>query len=338
MNCPASGAPPVTSTPITFINRKTAIPGWVNTIHEDHPRSYAYRKGEHLVSLYGRAHGSFTISSGLTVSQKADTELYAWSDQVFGATEIVGMTSTVGHAVAGVWRPGLLFQNHINHALGVTDSERLSADQALGLLIEKLYDLFLYIEPTQTGLAAYGHKTRELLILAATEAENAWRRYAAQGGILAQGGRYTTNDYVRLKAPLFLGEYRVHVKPFPTVGYVVPFGTWNTNAPTQSLPWYEAYNKTKHDRGAHFGEASLARCVEAVAACIVMFAVRFSPIALYEGRAITSSLFNQLFDLSLIDPDPRTFYVPDIDVSERRPDLFCGDGHLAPWVTDPLVL
>lgn len=114
-----------------------------------------------------------------------------------------------GHAVRGVWRPGLYFTNQVNEALGVTDTERLSAEQALQLLIERLYDLFLYIEPTTQGLQSFGHKSRELLILAVTEVENYWQRHARDAGLVGnRARRLNTRDYVKAKRRAVLGRLR----------------------------------------------------------------------------------------------------------------------------------
>jgi len=55
---------------ITFLNRKTTLPGWVPTVHEQEPRSYAYRDGDFCVSIYGKNIGLYVQSANLTVSQK----------------------------------------------------------------------------------------------------------------------------------------------------------------------------------------------------------------------------------------------------------------------------
>ncbi|MBK0022221.1 hypothetical protein IAE29_12890 [Ochrobactrum sp. S46] len=221
----------------------------------------------------------------------------------------------------------------------MTDTERLSAEQSLQLLIERLYDLFLFVEPTRQGLKSFSHKSRELLILAATEVENYWQRHARDAGLVGNRGRsLKTSDYVRLKDVLFLADYEVTLKPYSSVTPIRPFAAWSAQNPTQSIGWYDAYNKTKHDRELHFREASLQRCIEAVCAAIILFSVRFGPYSLVEGTSITSSHFKQLFSISLIDPDPTTFYIPNINVNERRDDLVCGDGEILPWATDQLVV
>lgn len=323
---------------ITFTNTTTTIPNW-SPLHIEHPRSYAYREGEYLVSLYGRGSHLFVISPGLTVSQKADAAPDIWALATFGAQDVTPMKRLPGQAVSGVWRPGLLSHEEINLALGVTASERLSAEQGLQLLLSKLYELFGYIEPTAHGLAAHSHRTRELLILAATEVENYWRYYASKAGLVPGAGHhYKTTDYVRLKDPLHLSEYEVVAKPYANLGSIRPFAGWTAVQPTQSLQWYDAYNKTKHDRENHFSEASLHRCIEAVVACLVLFAVRFSPYSLFNGAGVTASYFNQMFEMKLVNPDCTSFYVPRMTVANRVSQLVCDRSAAQQWTTIPLSL
>ncbi|CAN7288230.1 hypothetical protein [Devosia sp. LjRoot3] len=325
---------------ITFENLATTIPGWVPNIHQSQPLSYAYRSGNSFVSIYGANAGLFGISSGLTVSETTTTDdLNAWALRTFSGRNFRPMQRPHGHAVQGVWRPGLYYTAQVNQALGVTDADRLSAEQALHLLLERLYDLFLYVQPTAQGLLSFGHKSRELLILAATEVENYWQRHARDAGLTGNGARsLKTTDYVRLKEPLYLAEYEVTLTPFASVAPIRPFASWSAQSPTQSIPWYDAYNKTKHDRDSYFHDASVMRCIEAVCAAIILFCVRFGPFSLVEGTSITSSHFKQLFSIALATPDTTSFYTPCIDVTDRRPDLVCGDGVVLPWVTDTLTL
>lgn len=80
----------------------------------------------------------------------------------------------IGDTVENLWRPSLYYSNDIQIALNIDPYEQRSAEQALRVLVEKLDDILLYVEPSQSGLASYGHKSRELLILACTEVENLW--------------------------------------------------------------------------------------------------------------------------------------------------------------------
>jgi hypothetical protein len=322
---------------ITFINRKTQIPGWVNTLHINNPRGYAYKKDSFCISIYGRNHDIYTISPGLTASQESKLDITDWVNLNFDADNIENLNLKAGEVITGVWRPGLYYDNEIEQALNITTYQRMLGEQALYILLEKLNDLFLYIEPSITGLQSYSHKTRELLILSCTEVENSWCQYMIIAGG-SQTTRYTTKDYVKLLQPLYLAEYEVKIKPYQNLRSFKPFATWHDKAPTNSLSWYDAYNKTKHNRDSFFAEATLERCIESVAANIIMFCIKYGPYILFNGRGITSSHFNQFFSINLDNPDPKTFYVPNVKLSDRRKDFVCGSAEIEDWIRKPLVI
>jgi hypothetical protein len=183
----------------------------------------------------------------------------------------------------------------------------------------------LFIEPTAQNLSTHGHKERELLILACMEVENYWRHYMRRAGVNPPNGGFTTNHYIRLRQPLFLHELEVSLPRYPAVPAIRPFLGWsNAPSPTTTLPWYEAYQKTKHDRDTHFAEATLSNCVQAVAATILFFSTRFGPFHLLHARGSLSSLFNQLFSIQLCEPDSKSFYMPSIALGQNhRGDLIC---------------
>lgn len=309
---------------IVYKNTKTTLPGWANTIHEGQPLGYAYECPEHFVHLYGKDSGWWVISPGLTVTQKKVGTLEEWALNTFGAEDMRKMFGIPGRSIASVWRPGMLFADEIQQGLKYSDSEKHSFRQALRLLLERLDDLLLYIEPDVSGLVSYSHKTRELLLLACTELENSWKHYMALSGVTPQAQNYTTNDYVRLRKPLHLSDYEIRLRPFAALDPVKPFKDWDPARPTASIPWYDAYNKTKHDRTTHFSGATLRNCIDAVIANVVMYCVRFSPYSLFQGGGSVESISSQLLEFGLRDPDPRTFYVPRIEPkSDHRPDLIC---------------
>jgi hypothetical protein len=192
-------------------------------------------------------------------------------------------------------------------------------------LIERLDELFLYIEPDINGLNTYSHKTRELLILSCTEVENNWKQYMQLAGARPINNRdFTTKDYVQLSTLLYLSEFQVSLKPYTTIPSIRPFFGWDSNSPTQSLSWYNAYNKTKHDRNSHFSEAKLYHCIQSIAANLIMYCVRFSPFPLIQASNTLSSLINQLFVIELFDCSSKSFYIPHINLPDNsRDDLIC---------------
>jgi|GEM_PF-2191575 len=214
----------------------------------------------------------------------------------------------VGHVISHVWRPGLCLD--IKEALEINQGEKARAKKELKILIEKLHEILMYIEPDVNCLQAYGHKIRELLILACTECENSWTSYIRYSGITTE--RLSTNDYVKLNNKLFLSEYKVIFTNHPISKDLQPFASWNIQNPTTSLAWYDDYNKTKHNKDEFFNRATLENCLNAIAANIIMFCVRYSPYELIESNDICSNLINEYFSIELINPDLTSFYIPYI--------------------------
>lgn len=330
---------------ITYKNTKTTLPGWVNTVHIGNPRGYAYETDTHFVHFYGRDSGLYVISTGLTVIQKKSGTLNDWVVDTFGAKEIIQLNLEVGQSIEGVWRPALYFNTDTFQALNVTRTEMRLVEQALRLLINRLDELFLYIEPSTNGLQTYSHKTRELLILASTEVENSWKYYMNKVATSRpiNNRTFTTKDYVKLVDKLYLKEYEFTLKTYSTIPSIIPFENWNAINPTTSLNWYDSYNKTKHNRDDHFSDATLLNCIQAVVANLVMYCVRFSPFTLFDQSNTFSSLVNQHFEVKLRNATPENFYLHEIELpTDTRSDLFCYDsvkaGHTKPFVIKQLTI
>jgi len=214
------------------------------------PRGMAFETATHFIHFYGSDSDIWTIPMGaITVSEQKQGTLEDWVIKTFGAQHMEQSIVDIGHTVAGVWRPGITSYDDIRQGLGTTDAERHECLQSIRLLIERLDEIFLYVEPSPMALKTYGHKIREL-ILACTEVESTWSRYLRVAGATPVGKDFTTRDYVKLLSKLYLAEFEIKIKPYPTIAPIRPFDGWDLAKPTQSLSWYEAYNLTKHDRQA----------------------------------------------------------------------------------------
>lgn len=329
--------------PICYKNTKTTLPGWVEDIHIKNQIGYAYETETHFIHIYGRGDGLYTISPGLTVCQAKEGTLVNWATEVFGAADIRQVDNEVGHVIKGIWRPGLYYKNEIFQSLGCNEYEQRESEQALKILLEKLENLLLYIEPDENNLNTYGHKSRELLILACTEVENQWLKIYRNAFDENIQPRISTNEYVKLKEKAFLGEYQITYNNYKDMVAIAPFRNWNIEQPTQSLDWYNSYNKTKHDRTASFREAKLRHVLSAIAANIILHCVKFSPYGLYNNRTTLSGYINQTVTIELHECDITSCYVPAIKLPQNtRTDLFCYDsyklGHNQSWICEKFTL
>lgn len=302
------------------------------------PRGIAYETTTHYVHLAGVDNNVFTISSGLTVAErKFGITLQDWVTRRFGAQQIQTTTTQEGHVVGKVWRPGLYYASDVYQAMNVTVSEVKQSERSIVLLIRRLSEILDFIEPSGHGLQSFGHRMRELLILACTDAEDHWTKLLRAGGITKP--ILKTTDFVALRDPFHLGEFEVEMPGYTAVPAMRPFASWNDNRPTQSLPWYDAYNKVKHDKSGSLPLASLENTIKAVAANIVMFCAQFGPHMLYESAGTVGGHFNELFTVKLVNPDFRSFYAPVIDASKWPKTCWGESRNLSvPRTIDPLLL
>jgi hypothetical protein len=184
-------------------------------------------------------------------------------------------------------RPTHDLLKEIFHPQNQQHSELIETSRGqLVALREQLERIFRTIHPVPANYLAYGHDTRNLLILAATEVEAHWKGVLRANGVL--GG--STNDYVKLLPAMKLEEYTVRLPFYPWLPDVSPFAGWSSTAPTRTLSWYDAYNAVKHDRENEFQRAALSHTLEAVCGCAVMIFAQFG-FSGFRHRTEISSFF-----------------------------------------------
>ncbi len=157
------------------------------------------------------------------------------------------------------------------------------------------------VHPTEETFRTFGHDIRNVLILACTEAEAHWRGVLVANGVTKK--HCTTNDYVALRDAMKLDEYAVSFPNYPWLPALKPYEGWRSSgSPTDTLPWYTAYNAVKHNRENEFERATLLRAFEAVSACVIMLAAQFGlPMGLGKGSELQA-----FFHLSMIPMWPLT--------------------------------
>jgi hypothetical protein len=166
----------------------------------------------------------------------------------------------------------------------IDQGKRSQSFVMLRILLDKLAAVFQTIEPAKANRNTFGHLVRELLLVACMEVEPSWSAVLRENGY--PGSRFTTTDYVKLLEPMLLDSYRLSLSSYPDFPDFSPFDGWDSAASTQSLTWYDSYNKTKHDRETKLHCASLENAVHAVGAAAVMFYAQF-------GHEVQQSLGEQ---------------------------------------------
>jgi hypothetical protein len=144
--------------------------------------------------------------------------------------------------------------------------------RAFLLLLKDLQQLFDYIEPADRNLACYSYRTHALLLRACVEIEANCKAILKENGY-TKAGDMNMGDYKKIDTTHRLSSYQVKVPYWSgTKDTRSPFSAWSTG---DSLPWYEAYNTTKHDRHAEFEEATFEQVLDACCGVLVILSAQF---------------------------------------------------------------
>ena len=180
-----------------------------------------------------------------------------------------------------------------------------SARVQLTLLVRKLDLICQTVQPSDKTMDVYGHEIRNLLLLAATEAEMHWRGILKANG--SSAAKPSSRNFVKLMQPLKLCEYSVSFPNFPELPPFKPFVGWLKEDPTNSLEWYAAYHGVKHNREQEFMRGTLKLAFTAVSACISLLVAQFGECAL--GAELASS----------VTVSPPSWSIPDM-YFQKMPD------------------
>jgi hypothetical protein len=146
--------------------------------------------------------------------------------------------------------------------------------QAFRLLQKDFLNLFEYIEPVDAHLAVYSHRIYELQLRACTEFESLCKEVLGSKGLPAKN----ITDFAQLEVhyewytTLSQIEVGLHIW-IPQPIYCRPFETWAGSKRT-SPPWYQAYNRVKHNRRNRFADANLLNLVHAISGVFLILAPR----------------------------------------------------------------
>lgn len=169
--------------------------------------------------------------------------------------------------------------------------ERVISSGQLHALIVQLEQVCRVIHPKIDNFSAYGHDLRNILLVACTEVEAQCKSILRTNGRKENEARSMT-DYFLLNAAMKLDEYVVSLSYCPWLEPLKPFQGWLSDKPSQSLPWYNAYNQVKHDREAYFSQATLGNALSAVTACFVMLCAQYGRHFALSGEAGERAFFN----------------------------------------------
>ncbi len=280
---------------------------------------YFARRGNSLIIAYlnEKQQEVFLFISGCTYSPFLRDKLFLSNEisiekvlNEFFEYKIVEKNKLeIGIKYKHIWKPFL--QDDLNTELDFTVPELYRSRRDLGILIQKLQDVLLYVEPSKEGLQAYSHKMRELLFLACSDLESIFKKYNFKKN-------ERMSDYIEILQYVDLTKYKISLVGYDNPYKCCPFEHWNKESPSQSLPWYYAYNEIKHNREQNFQLATLENCINAIAANLIMFAVRYSAKFLYYDSDAFTNIIRSSLDIRI--EYSQDFYIPVLECKQATPE------------------
>ncbi|HUU27211.1 MAG TPA: hypothetical protein VM123_05325 [archaeon] len=145
--------------------------------------------------------------------------------------------------------------------------------RAFLLLLKDLRELFDYVEPADKNLNCYSYRIHALLLRACVEVEANCKAILKENGYIKDSDKMNMGDYKKINETHRLSSYKVKIPNWSGSSSVrEPFSEWDSDA---SLPWYNAYNSTKHDRHKEFEKATFEHLLDASCGLLVLLSAQF---------------------------------------------------------------
>lgn len=140
-------------------------------------------------------------------------------------------------------------------------------------LQKEMEELFLYVAPADKNLKTYSYHIHELLIRICIEIEANFKAIFAENHYSKPEKDFTIKDFWKINASHRLSDYKVIMPTWEGKDNVFePFAGWKTST---NLPWYRAYNRSKHNRDKCFKEANLKNLMDAFCGLFVVLTAQF---------------------------------------------------------------
>jgi hypothetical protein len=151
--------------------------------------------------------------------------------------------------------------------------------RAFLLIQEDLLKIFRYVDPNDLNDQTISLKIHELLVRTCIEVEANFTAILSENIYTVHPNKFNmAKDYCLIEQSHHLSKYQVKLPVWTgTKNVITPFKDWTNVSPTNWTPltWYNAYNKSKHDRHLHFDKASFRNLIDAVAGLLVLLSSQF---------------------------------------------------------------
>jgi hypothetical protein len=150
--------------------------------------------------------------------------------------------------------------------------------RAFLLIQEDLLKLFEYVEPCDENSETISLRIQELLTRVCIEIEANFTAILKDNIYSTSKNYNLKDDYSLIEYTHKLSSYRVKFPVWKGDNHTyIPFENWETkpNKNWHTLNWYQAYNKSKHDRHSHFDKATFNTLLNAVSGLVVILSSQF---------------------------------------------------------------
>ena len=145
--------------------------------------------------------------------------------------------------------------------------------RAFMMIQNDLQRLFEFIEPSDQNLSTYSYRIHELFMRTCIEVEANFKAILRENIYTPSENKWTIRDYKKVDKTHHLSAYKIYVPIWDGNKSVFePFKEW---IDSDSLSWYHAHNKSKHDRKNKFKEANLENLLKSVAGLLVLLSSQF---------------------------------------------------------------
>jgi hypothetical protein len=153
--------------------------------------------------------------------------------------------------------------------------------RAFKLMQSDLMRVFEYIEPADENLATYSYRIHELFMRTCIELEANFKAILKENifnpkdkhRAVRPENLWNIRDYKKINTTHHLSSYKVHVPIWcGNKSIYEPFKEWNSS---DSISWYQSYNKSKHDRLSQFKEANFENLIKAISGLLVVLSSQF---------------------------------------------------------------
>jgi hypothetical protein len=141
------------------------------------------------------------------------------------------------------------------------------------LMIQRdLAHILEYVEADDRNGLVFGYRVHELLMRTCVEVEANFKAILKANSFSCTG-RWTMRQYSKVEHSHRLSDYQVLLPTWRgSMGEFSPFDAWKH---AQPLPWYDAYNASKHDRHESLIAANIQMLVQAIGGLVVLLSAQF---------------------------------------------------------------